>query len=231
MSEQQNNNDKPASKSGAEDKGGMPSRRKVYIALVVAASAIILVWNHYLQPMIMGTERGAPAVTSGMKSVGQPKIGGPFQLVNQDGKTVTQADFAGKYMLMYFGYTFCPDVCPTSLTEMSGALDLLGAKAAKVTPIFVTVDPERDTPDQLKMYVEHFHPNLVGLTGTQDQVAAAAKVFKAYYAKVGDGYDDNDYLMDHSSITYLMGPDGKFVTHFGHGVAADVMAKRLHEIL
>ena len=104
------------------------------------------------------------------QSAEAPTIGGPFTLVNHDGETVTDQDYSGRFMLVYFGFTYCPDVCPTSLTAIAEALDMLGKHAGKIAPLFVTVDPERDTPEQMKMYVEHFHPNLVGLTGTLDQI-------------------------------------------------------------
>lgn len=162
----------------------------------------------------------------------QVNIGGPFSLIDSTGKPVTDKDFQGKYMLIYFGYTFCPDVCPTSLSILAEALNTLSPeKLAKVTPVFVSVDTERDTPEVLAAYVPHFHKNLVGLTGTADQVKAAARAYKAYYAKVNEDDPDGNYTMDHSSITYLMGPDGKYVTHFNHGTPSDEMAARLAEIL
>ena len=217
----------------ADAKGGkMPSRRKTYIALILLISGFILVWKQYIEPTYLAEYR-APSGKGNVKveSVGLPSIGGPFTLVDQDGKTVSEADFKGSHMLVYFGYTYCPDVCPTSLSAMAGALDILGDKADKITPVFITIDPERDDPEALKSYIEHFHPRLVGLTGTPGQIKAAAKGYKAYYAKVGDGYEQGDYSMDHSSITYLMGPDGNFVTHFGHGVESEPMAKKLAELL
>lgn len=169
---------------------------------------------------------------SGSTSVGTVNIGGPFTLTDQTGKVVTDADFQGKYMLVYFGYTYCPDVCPTSLSIMSDALDQLSPeKLDKVVPIFISVDPARDTPVALADFVPHFHDKLIGLSGTPEQTQAVARAYKAYYAKVGDGDKSDDYTMDHSSITYLMGPDGKYVAHFSHGTKADVMAKRLAEIL
>ena len=157
-----------------------------------------------------------------------PTIGGPFTLVDQTGKTVNNSDLQGRLLLIFFGYTFCPDVCPTSLTAMAEALDLLGARADDITPVFITVDPERDTPEQLAMYVEYFHPRLVGLTGSPEQVAKAAKAYRVYYAKAGeDGVDADDYLMDHTSITYLMDRDGTFRLHFSHGTDAETMAERI----
>jgi len=210
----------------------MPSRRNAYIVLIVLISVVILTWRHYIEPRYFADYRApASGQETQVQSVGKPKIGGPFNLVNQDGVNVTEADFKGRYMLIYFGYTYCPDVCPTALSAMADALDIMGAKADIITPVFITIDPERDDAEAMKMYVENFHPRLVGLTGSVDQIKAAAKSYKAYFAKVGDGYNDGYYTMDHSSITYLMGPEGKFITHFGHGVEAEAIAKKLAEVL
>jgi protein SCO1/2 len=211
---------------------GLSSSRNIFILCIFLVSVFILVWQSYIGPEYFSeyrTSDGGQVVQ--VQNIGVPQIGGPFVLVNQDGKTVSEADFKGKYMLIYFGYTYCPDVCPTSLTTMGDALDMLGDKAEDITPVFITVDPERDDPEALKMYVEYFHPRLVGLTGSVDQVMTAAKAYKAYFSKFGDGYGDDDYTMDHSSITYLIAPDGNFVTHFGHGVEAEPMAEKLLEVL
>jgi protein SCO1/2 len=153
-------------------------------------------------------------------------IGGPFTLVDQTGKTVTDADYRGKLMLIYFGYTFCPDVCPTSLGVLAKALDMLSPQdLAQVVPIFITVDPERDTVDQMAQYVSAFHPALQGLTGSPEQVQAAVKAYRVY-AKRSDGETDNpNYTMDHSSILYLMGKDGKFIAHYGHTASAQDIAE------
>ncbi len=160
-------------------------------------------------------------------------IGGPFTLTEHTGKVVTERDFRGKFMLLTFGYTYCPDVCPTTLSKMATALDLLGEAATAVTPVFFSIDPARDTPEHLKEYVGFFHPRLRGLTGTPEQVAAAAKVFKIYYAKAKSeaGADADDYTMDHSALTYLIGPDGKFLTYFSHIVEAKEMALGISEFL
>jgi protein SCO1 len=156
-----------------------------------------------------------------------PAIGGPFQLTNQDGKQVSDRDFRNRYMLIFFGYTFCPDVCPTTLSTVAAAMDKLGPGfAKKVVPIFITVDPQRDTASVMKEYVAAFSPDIVGLTGTPEQIAAVAKEFKVYAAKVKGDTPDH-YTMDHSAILYLMGPDGKFVAHFTHGVSADDLAAGL----
>lgn len=158
-------------------------------------------------------------------------IGGPFTLVDGDGKTVTDADFRGKWMLIYFGYTFCPDVCPTSLSVAAGAIDRLSpAEAAKVVPVFITVDPERDTPPVMKDYAAAFHPSMVGLTGSQEQITAAMRAYKVYGAKAKGG-DAESYTMDHSSILYLVGPDGRFVAHFPHGTTSETLAADLKKYL
>ena len=160
------------------------------------------------------------------------KIGGPFQLTDHTGKAVTEADFRGRSMLIFFGYTYCPDVCPTTLYEVARAMNALGDKAAAVTPVFISVDPERDTPARLKDYVANFHPSIVGLTGTPDQIKQVAKEYRVYYAKVPDkAGDPNAYLMDHSSVIYLMGPDGAFKAHFSHDTPGDAMAAKLKTLL
>jgi len=141
----------------------------------------------------------------------QPSIGGAFTLAGPDGKPVTDRDFRGRYMLVYFGYTTCPDVCPTTLSEMASALDKLGPKAARVQPLFITVDPARDTPAVMRQYTAAFSPRLEGLTGTPEQVKAVAQEYRVYYARHDTGPGPNDYGMDHSSVLYLMGPDGAFV--------------------
>lgn len=158
------------------------------------------------------------------------ELGGPFQLVDQDGQTVTDASFAGKFMLIYFGFTFCPDVCPTELQAMATAIDDLGASGEKVQPILISVDPARDTPAQLKSYVASFHPRLVGLSGSDEQVAAAAKAYRVYYAK-GPADADGNYVMDHTSFVYLMGPDGKLRSVFRAGASPEAMAAEMEKQL
>jgi protein SCO1 len=138
-------------------------------------------------------------------------VGGPFTLEDGNGKQVTDRDFRGKYLLVYFGYTFCPDVCPTTLTEAADALDRLGPKADRLQPLFITVDPKRDTPAVVKQYAAAFSPRLIGLTGSPEQIAQVAKEYRVYYAEHRTGPGPGDYTMDHSSILYLMGPDGRFI--------------------
>ncbi len=161
---------------------------------------------------------------------GHVPIGGPFELVDQTGQTVTEADFAGQYTLVFFGFTYCPDICPTALWEMTQALDMLSEqapeKAEQVTPIFITIDPERDDVAAMKAYAENFHPRLVALTGTPEQIAKAAREYRVYYKKVEDA-SDSTYLMDHSGFVYLMGPEGRFLKSFTHQTPPEEMVAEL----
>ncbi len=141
-----------------------------------------------------------------------PEIGGAFSLVDKDGRPVTDRDLRGRYALLYFGYTFCPDVCPTTLNAVAAAVDLLGTQAASLTPVFVTIDPRRDTPKVVGSYVAAFSPRLLGLTGTPEQIAAVTSAYRVYAAPHRTGPGPNDYTMDHTSLLYLMAPDGHFVT-------------------
>jgi cytochrome oxidase Cu insertion factor (SCO1/SenC/PrrC family) len=162
---------------------------------------------------------------------GTALVGGPFSLVNQDGKRVTEKDFLGRYMLVFFGYTYCPDVCPTELQVMTAALERMGPEADRIQPVFVSIDPARDTPEVLKAYVANFGPRLTGLTGTAEEVAGIARAYRVYYAKAGNSNAATDYLMDHSSIIYLMGPDGRFLKHMPYTTDADKLAAELKETL
>jgi len=158
-------------------------------------------------------------------------IGGPFVLEDSNGKQVTDRAFLGEYMLVYFGYTYCPDVCPTTLNDVADALDRLGPEAAKLQPIFITVDPKRDTPAVMKQYTAAFTPRLIGLTGTPEQIADAAKEYRVYYAEHRTGPGPDDYSMDHSSILYLMGPDGKFIAPIRADESGAQMATDLAKLM
>jgi protein SCO1/2 len=167
----------------------------------------------------------APQVT------GKVLIGGPFSLIDQTGKRVTEQDFRGRKMLVFFGFTNCPDVCPGGLQVISAALDRLGSKADGVVPLFITVDPERDTPDVMAGYAKSFHRRLVALTGSVDEVKAAASAYRVYYKKV-EGKDwPNGYTVDHSSIIYLMNESGDYIGHFPYPIAADKLAADLAKAL
>jgi len=156
---------------------------------------------------------------------GQTAVGGPYALTDQDGKPRASTDFAGKYQLIYFGYTFCPDVCPTTLALMGAALDRLGPDQDRIVPVFITIDPKRDTPEVLKKYVAAFGPRFVGLTGTPDQIAKVEKEYRVY-AKKGP-VENGTYAMDHSSVMYLMGPDGKLVSFYDEAATPEDLAQKI----
>jgi protein SCO1 len=158
-------------------------------------------------------------------------IGGPFTLEDGSGKPVTDRDFRGKYMLVYFGYTFCPDVCPTTLNAVADAMDKMGPAAARIRPVFITVDPKRDTPAVVKQYAAAFGPSITGLTGTPEEIAAAAKEYRVYYAEHRTGSGPNDYSMDHSSVLYLMGPDGGFIAPVRADQSGDEIAANLKKLM
>jgi protein SCO1/2 len=166
-----------------------------------------------------------------MGVVGKAQIGGPFSLLDHTGKRVTEKDFRDHHMLVFFGFTFCPDVCPAGLQVIAEALDRLGAKAERVTPLFITIDPERDIPKRLAQYVQSFHPRLVGLTGTPDEIRAAASAYRVFHKKVTDEKSSAEYTMEHTSIIYLMDPAGEFVAHFTHATPVDTIAATLARVL
>ncbi|MDB4173093.1 SCO family protein [bacterium] len=209
---------------------------RIAVVLGVLALCLTLIGGIYFA---VGSERFSSFFDPSFKIPKQtstaskgPQIGGPFELVDHTGAVRTNADFAGKFTLIYFGYTYCPDVCPTSLTAMTDALKSLGSKAKNIVPLFITVDPKRDTVEQLRMYISHFHPRMVGLTGTEEQIAKAANAFRVYFAKQKESTPGaNDNLVDHSSIVLFMDQKGRFLTHFGHAVAADAMAERIRKFL
>lgn len=170
-----------------------------------------------------GFSRIEPAAGPGLAGA---SIGGPFTLVDQDGRTVTDKDYDGLYRLVFFGFSYCPEVCPTELRKMAQVMEALGPLADRVQPIFITTDPERDTPETLKQYVSLFHPRLVGLTGTAEQIKAAEEAYKVYAAKI-PGDTPDGYTINHSAYTFFMGPDGAPLSMFAAedgaaGIAADI---------
>ena len=161
---------------------------------------------------------------------GPVPIGGPFRLQGADGREVTDTDFRGRWMLVYFGYTRCPDACPTALQDMANALDTLSPdEKRKVAVLFITIDPERDTPAVMQDYVTAFNAPITGLSGTPEQIAAVAKEYRVYYAK--HPKDGGEYDMDHSSVIYVMDPRGRFVANFTHESAPDDIAARLRSLI
>jgi protein SCO1/2 len=194
-------------------------------AVVIFAAFVLLLAAGFAGFYLMNRQMAEPGGS------GVALVGGPFTLTDQDGRKVSEKDFLGKHMLVFFGYTYCPDICPTELQVMTAALDELGPAAEKIQPVFVSVDPQRDTPEVLKSYVGNFGPRLIGLTGTPEEIAGIAKAYRVYYAKSGDQASPDSYLMDHSSIMYLMGPDGNFVKHFTYTTDAAKLAGELKEAL
>jgi protein SCO1/2 len=183
----------------------------------IAGAAVLLVAN--------------PQGGQQVQSSGAALIGGPFSLVGAGGKPVTDRDFRGRYMLFFFGFTHCPDICPAELQLVAQALEQLGDKAKNVVPIFITLDPERDTPEAMANFVKSFGPNFVGLTGSPEAIAAAAKAYRVAYSKVENKDSAGDYSVDHSALVYLMDPEGRYVTHFSYGLSADQMAEKLGKSL
>lgn len=177
---------------------------------------------------LAGCQPGPPAAEE--PPLAGAAIGGDFALTASDGRTVAWDDFAGKYRVVYFGYAFCPDVCPTDMQRVAQGLKALKAsdpdKAAKIQPIFITIDPERDTPAVVGEFAAAFSPDIIGLTGTPDQIAAAAKAFKVFYAK-GEAVKGGGYLVDHSNIVYLFGPAGEPLATLPVDMGADAVAAEL----
>ena len=156
------------------------------------------------------------------------RFGGPFTLQTGGGRRVSDTDFRGKFMLVYFGYTHCPDICPEDLVIINDALNLLGRDADRVQPLFITVDPARDTPELMQDYVSSISPRLIGLSGSEAEIAALAKAYRVHRVKLAPAAaakDQDNYIVDHSSLKYLMGPDGQFRTLVPHSVSAARMAE------
>jgi len=172
-----------------------------------------------------------PTTNTEIQVTGKPAVGGPFSLIDQHGNRVTEKDFLGRYMLVFFGYTNCPDICPAGLQVMSAALDKLGSRANDVVPVFITLDPAEDTPERLAAYLKSFHPRLVGLTGSESEVAAAAKAYRVFYQKVPDEKNPSHYSIDHSAIFYLMGKDGTLAAPIPHTNDVDQLALAIEKAI
>lgn len=207
----------------------MPHRRLTRPLTACLSAALITISSANLT----GCSDNAAGRSGKVTSSGEASIGGAYTLINQDGAVVTDKDFLGAPQLIYFGFSYCPDICPTALQRMGAALDLMGKDAAKFQPIFITIDPERDTASDLKLYVtaNGFPDNLIGLTGNQAQVDAAVAAYRVYAKRVDDPQSAGGYAMDHSSIVYLMDKDGKFVTLFTDNNTPDEISARLKKFL
>jgi protein SCO1 len=190
---------------------------------IVFAGVLVIAAGVLLALALRETPRGATGTALASA------IGGQFQLVDQNGKPFSDANLKGKWHLVFFGYTHCPDACPTALNEMSLALDRLGLKRDEVGVVFITVDPERDTPDVMKSYVQSFDAPIVALTGSPEAVAQAAKAYRVFYAKHPRA--DGDYDMDHSAVIYVMNPEGRFTATFTPDSSADAIVQRLQKLI
>lgn len=193
---------------------------KIYMLAAAATLGAFLVGT-FAYTQLQG--RDLAQCTAGAVAGGD--IGGPFTLVDGSGETVTSEDVFGEPTLIYFGYTFCPDVCPFDVARNAIAIDLLDERGIDVTPVFISIDPERDTPEVVGDFAANMHPKMIGLTGSLDQVDAASKSFKTYYRKQ-EG-DPDYYLMDHSTFTYFMASDGSFLDFFRRDASPEAMADRV----
>lgn len=194
------------------------------VAIAAAIAIVTIVVAQRAQPGLTAGAAGVGGVVSASGSTGQPAVGGTFQLVDQDGRAVDQTLLNGKWSLVFFGFTYCPDYCPTTLTALEATKRALGEKAKDVQVVFISIDPERDTPRMLKDYLssDGFPEGVIGLTGTPEQVKTAADAYRAFYQKVGEG---EGYTMNHSLTVYLMGPDGRFRAPLAHDLGPERTAQ------
>ena len=193
------------------------------LVAMVFAGVLVIAAGVLLALALRETPRGAAGTALASA------IGGQFQLIDQNGKPFSDANLKGKWHLIFFGYTHCPDACPTALNEMSLALERLGIKRDEVGVVFITVDPERDTPDVLKSYIQSFDAPIAALTGSPEAVAQAAKAYRVFYAKHPRA--DGDYDMDHSAVIYVMNPEGRFTATFTPDSSADAIVQRLQKLI
>ncbi|RTM14178.1 MAG: SCO family protein [Bradyrhizobiaceae bacterium] len=192
-------------------------------ALILAAFCVAAGLSFLFYPEPIAIE------PQGITRLGTPAIGGPFTLVATDGQTVTDRTYRGKWLLIYFGYTSCPDACPTALNSMSVALEQLGSRADELQPLFVTIDPQRDSRDVVANYLTSFDSRIVGLTGSGDQIASMIKTYRLYVSREKPDSDGKDYSVSHSSFLYLMDPQGAFVSAIHSEATGDEIATRLRK--
>jgi protein SCO1 len=200
---------------------------RIKLPLVIFLGVLVGAGSAYF----IGTSRNSGPQPGPLGASGKAQIGGPFALVDQTGKAVTEKDYAGKPMLVFFGFTNCPDICPSGLQVLTAALDKLAAKSDQLTPLFITVDAERDTPEKLAAYIKSFHPRITALSGSPEAVAAAIKTYRVYAKKIPDDKTPGAYSMDHSSFFYLMDASGQYTKHFPHTIDADKLAGEIAAVL
>ena len=198
------------------------------LAIALVAAAAYIAWRP--APSTDEPRRADAARLMNDLMSGKVPIGGPFTLTDQRGKRVSLADFRGKVVALYFGYTFCPDVCPTDLNAIAGMIELLGADGARVQPVFVTLDPERDTPARIGPYVESFNPRFVALSGDASEIRDVATAYKVYFEKVRQP-GASGYLIDHTAFTYIIDAQGSYAGFFPPGTSGERMATLVREVL
>ena len=206
--------------SDGDARSGVTMARRISVSYFWLALACVL-----FSAPIAANETAEPSATELIEGLlsGREPVGGPFELTDQTGHRRTDADFQGKLVVIYFGYTYCPDVCPTELQSISLALDKLGAAAETIQPLFITVDPGRDTPARLADFVSSFHPRLIGLTGSLAEIRKTAIAYRTFFAKSGVTAP-NDYSVDHTGFIYLLGKDGRYLGFLPPGLAPDAIA-------
>jgi protein SCO1/2 len=204
-----------------------PMPRRPVILFAAACAVIALALGLITMVVVNGRQQAAEVAETG---TGQPTVGGAFTLTNQDGQVVDQSILEGKWTLVFFGFTYCPDYCPTTLGVLNAVQERMGDKAKDLQIVFVSIDPERDTPQLLKDYLssDGFPTGVIGLTGTPEQTAQVAKAYRAFYQKVGEG---EGYTMNHSLTVYLMGPDGQFRSAVAHDLGPDKTAKLIERVM
>jgi protein SCO1 len=224
-------NPNPQAKSPSKPRARW-ARAAVPLAILTVVAGFAITQANRLAPTAKGEAGASGGSTDACTGRAYAEIGGPFTLVNQDGRQVSERDFLGKPALIYFGFTYCPDICPTSLQTMRLALDASGLAPGSIQPVLVSLDPERDTPDVMKSYVASsgFPAGLVGLTGSTEQVTAAARAYKVSWRRAEAPDSSAEYLIDHSSIMYLIGSDGKLRTFFTDAAGPDAIGQCLAQL-
>ena len=210
------------------------NKRPIWLFPAIAAGVAAVLGGVLILGASGTQSTGVSGQAAPVRMSGEAQIGGEFTLITHQGEVVTQADFVGRPMLIYFGFTYCADICPTSLQVMAAALNRLPeAERTEFQPLLISVDSERDTPELLAQYVDSpaFPDNLMGLTGSEDQIRQAARAYRVYYRRIEDDGTMADYTMDHSSLIYLMDREGSFVEVFPHQSSPDQIASRLQQFL
>ncbi len=207
----------------------LTSKLLIWVLALVAAGGLAVVGVLFVMSPAPRTLTPGAAIVGKAIRIGTPTIGGPFTLVSTNGENVTDQSFRGKWLLIFFGYTFCPDLCPTALTNVSAALENFGADASRLQPLFITVDPQRDTRDVIASYLKSFDARILGLTGTQAQIDSVIKEYRVYVALDKTETSGDSYLVSHSAYIYLMDPQGKFVNVIEGKEDGDAIAAWLHK--